>query len=130
MRLRAPHTSPQPYLNDDYLLLNSERRADGIVLEALIRDQPQSDLIPKVVRGLLAHRTQGRWGNTQENVFILLALDRYFQTYEKATPDFVARVGWGMPSRRAAIQGRSTIDSKCMCRCLILRRRATRTQVS
>ena len=33
--------------------------------------------------------------NTQENVFILLALDRYFNTYEKQTPDFIARVWLG-----------------------------------
>jgi uncharacterized protein YfaS (alpha-2-macroglobulin family) len=52
-------------------------------------------LIPKIVRGLLAHRTEGRWGNTQENAFVLLALDRYFRTYEKATPDFVARAWLG-----------------------------------
>jgi uncharacterized protein YfaS (alpha-2-macroglobulin family) len=47
------------------------------------------------VRGLLGGRTRGRWMNTQENVFILLALDRYFNTYEKTTPDFVARVWLG-----------------------------------
>jgi len=83
------------YADSDYLLLHSSRRADGVILEALIGDQPQSDLIPKIVRGLLAHRKQGRWENTQENVFILLALDRYFNTYEKTTPDFVARAWVG-----------------------------------
>ncbi len=77
---------------DGYLLLASNRRADGIILEALIKSQPDSDLIAKIVRGLLAHRKRGRWSNTQENVFILLALDRYFQTYEAQTPEFVARV--------------------------------------
>lgn len=83
------------YSDGEHLLLASERRADGIILEALIGDQPQSDLIPKIVRGLLAHRTRGRWANTQENVFILLALDRYFATYEKTTPDFIARAWLG-----------------------------------
>jgi uncharacterized protein YfaS (alpha-2-macroglobulin family) len=83
------------YSDSDYLLLNSDRRADGVILEALIGDQPNSDLIPKIVRGLLAHRTRGRWENTQENVFILLALDRYFNTFEKVTPDFVARAWLG-----------------------------------
>lgn len=83
------------YSDNDYLLLNSNRRADGVILEALIMDQPASDLIPKIVRGLLAHRTRGRWENTQENVFILLALDRYFNTFEKVTPNFVARAWLG-----------------------------------
>jgi alpha-2-macroglobulin len=97
------------YTDGEYLLLHSERRADGIILEALIGDQPQSDLIPKVVRGLLSHRKAGRWTNTQENVFILLALDRYFATYEKATPDFVARAWLGERfAGEQAFKGRST----------------------
>jgi alpha-2-macroglobulin len=52
-------------------------------------------LIPKVVNGLLANRTAGRWQNTQENVFILVALDRYFNTFESVTPNFVARLWLG-----------------------------------
>jgi uncharacterized protein YfaS (alpha-2-macroglobulin family) len=83
------------YSDQTYLLLSSDRRTDAILLDALIEDDPQSDLIPKVVNGLLAHRTKGRWGNTQENVFVLLTLDRYFNTYESQTPDFVARIWLG-----------------------------------
>jgi len=83
------------YDDQSYLLLSSDRRTDAILLDALIEDNPQSDLIPKVVNGLLAHRTKGRWGSTQENVFILLTLDRYFNTYESQTPDFVARIWLG-----------------------------------
>jgi len=97
------------YSDGDYLLLNSDRRADGVILEALIGDQPDNDLIPKIVRGLLAHRKQGRWDNTQENVFILLALDRYFNTYEKATPDFVAKAWLGDQfAGQQQFRGRST----------------------
>ena len=83
------------YGDGEYLLLHSDRRDDGIILEALIKDQPSNDLIPKVVRGLLGHRKEGKWLNTQENVFALLALDKYFSTYEKTTPDFVARAWLG-----------------------------------
>ena len=97
------------YDDGDYLILNSSRRADGVILEALIGDQPQNDLIPKLVRGLLAHRVKGRWGNTQENVFILLALDRYFKTYEKVTPNFVTRVWLGEAyAGEQQFKGRST----------------------
>jgi alpha-2-macroglobulin len=83
------------YKDGAHLILHSDRRADAIILEALIGDDPKNDLIPKIVRGLLAHRKQGRWRNTQENAFVLLALDRYFAVYEKATPDFVARAWLG-----------------------------------
>lgn len=83
------------YGDDDHVILNSDRRSDGIILDALIADQPDHPLIPKLVRGLLGHRTKGRWNNTQENVFILIALNRYFNAYEKVTPDFVSRVWLG-----------------------------------
>lgn len=83
------------YDDQTYLLLSSDRRTDAILLDALIADDQNSDLIPKVVNGLLAHRTKGRWYNTQENVFVLLALDRYFNTFEAQTPDFVARIWLG-----------------------------------
>jgi uncharacterized protein YfaS (alpha-2-macroglobulin family) len=83
------------YDDQTYLLLSSDRRTDAILLDALMQDNPQSDLIPKVVNGLLAHRTKGRWENTQENVFVLLSLERYFNTYEAQTPDFVAHFWLG-----------------------------------
>jgi alpha-2-macroglobulin len=97
------------YGDDAYLLLHSNRRTDAVMLDALMADQPQSDLIPKLVAGLLAHRTQGRWGNTQENAFVLLALDRYFNTYEAQTPNFVARLWLGAQfAGEATFQGRTT----------------------
>jgi uncharacterized protein YfaS (alpha-2-macroglobulin family) len=83
------------YDDQAYLLLNSNRRTDALFLDAMIADDPEYDLIPKLVNGLLAHRTRGRWSNTQENVFILLALDRYFNTFEAQTPEFVARMWLG-----------------------------------
>ncbi len=101
------------YADGEHLLLASDRRADGVILESLIFDQPQSDVIPKVVAGLLAHRTAGHWVNTQENAFVLLALDRYFRTYEKATPSFVARAWLGDKfAGEHAFQGRTTEQSR------------------
>ena len=81
------------------------------MLESLIQEQKSLDLIPKIVTGLLAHRKAGRWLNTQENAFVLLALDLYFQTYEKVTPDFVARVWLGKDyAGDHAFKGRPTDD--------------------
>jgi len=97
------------YGDDDWVILHSSRRTDGVLLDALISEAPDSSLIPKLVKGLLAHRKAGRWSNTQENAFILLALDRYFATYEKATPDFVARVWLGDHfAGEQTFRGRST----------------------
>ncbi len=83
------------YDEQNYLLLGSNRRTDAIMLEAMITDTPDSDLIPKVVNGLLSHRQKGRWNSTQENVFVLLALDKYFNTFEAQTPEFVANIWLG-----------------------------------
>lgn len=92
-----------------HLIMHSDRRADGVILEALIEDQPQSDLIPKLVSGLQAHRVRGRWANTQENAFVLLALDKYFNTYESEAPDFIARAWLGEDFvSEHAFRGRST----------------------
>ena len=97
------------YGDGAYLLLASDRRVDAVLLESLIQEQPQLDLIPKLVTGLLAHRKAGKWLNTQENTFALLALDKYFQAYEKVTPDFVARVWLGGDyAGDHAFEGRST----------------------
>ncbi len=107
------------YRDGGWLIMASNRRADGVLLEALIKVRAASgtlavqseDLIPKLVRGLLAHRTKGAWSNTQENVFILLAMDKYFNAFEKVTPDFVTRVWLGNTyAGEQAFKGRS-IDS-------------------
>ncbi len=97
------------YGDGSYLLLASDRRVDAVMLEALILEKPDLDLIPKLVAGLLAHRSAGHWLNTQENAFALLALDLYFQTYEKVTPNFVARVWLGNDAAgELPFRGRST----------------------
>src|SRR3982751_385299 len=102
------------YGDGRWLIMYSNRRADGVLLEALIKAQPNNDLIPKLVRGLLDHRVKGAWGNTQENVFILLALDKYFNAFEKVTPDFVTRIWLGNTyTGEEAFKGRS-IDSNVL----------------
>ncbi len=83
------------YSDGAHVLLHSDRRDDGVLLEALIRVDDKNTVIPKIVTGLLAHRKRGHWGSTNDNAFVLLALDRYFNTYEKVTPDFVARAWLG-----------------------------------
>ena len=61
-----------------------------MILDALISETPGSDLIVKTVNGLLGHQTRGRWSSAQDNAFILIAMNRYFHTFESVTPDMVA----------------------------------------
>jgi uncharacterized protein YfaS (alpha-2-macroglobulin family) len=97
------------YGDGAYLLLGSDRRVDAVMLESLIQEQKDLDLIPKLVTGLLAHRKRGRWLNTQDNTFVLMALDLYFKTYEKVTPNFVSRIWLGNDyAGDHAFRGRTT----------------------
>ena len=97
------------YAEDAYVIAQSERRTDGIALDALVTETPDSDLIPKVVNGLIGNQIKGRWNNVYENAFILLALHRYFATFEDVTPDFVARVWLGdLYAAESTFDGRTT----------------------
>lgn len=97
------------FAEDAWVIAQSDRRTDGIVLDALITETPDSDLIPKVVNGLIGNQINGRWNNVYENAFILLALHRYFETFEDVTPDFVARVWLGdLYAAEATFDGRTT----------------------
>ncbi|MBV9773579.1 MAG: carboxypeptidase regulatory-like domain-containing protein, partial [Gemmatimonadetes bacterium] len=91
----ATATFATSYGEGEYLVLHSSRRTDAVLLEALMAADPGSDLVPKLVRGLLEQRRRGRWESTQENAWVLLALDRYFAAYERTTPDFLARAWLG-----------------------------------
>ena len=110
------------YSDGAHVLLHSSRRADGILLDALIQVDPDNDLIPKLVRGLLAHRVKGRWSSTQENAFVLLAMDRYFKVFEGTTPNFVSRVWLGETFLQVNIHLKDGLLRRQhpMCRCLCL----------
>jgi uncharacterized protein YfaS (alpha-2-macroglobulin family) len=111
---RAVETAGAAHFAADYgdgasLIMQSDHRTDAIVLAALIDQAPTSDLIPKVVNGLLASRVQGQWQGIQENTFVLVALRSYFDTFESQTPDFVARVWLGeRAAGEHAFTGRQT----------------------
>ncbi len=83
------------YSSDGHWHMHSERRADAVVLGALIRATPKSDVVGKLMRGLMDKRTQGRWSNTQENAFVLIAGLDYFRAYESTEPELSAKVWFG-----------------------------------
>lgn len=90
-------TFTSAYDEGEYLVLSSQTRANAIILDALIRLEPTSDIIPKVVNALVGNQRnpQGHWGSVQENSFVLLALKSYFDAYEAQAPDFVANMWLG-----------------------------------
>jgi hypothetical protein len=98
-------------LSDPYLLWfwNSNVRSTAIVLNTLVRaGAPPADVTP-LVRWLVAARSNGRWGNTQENAIAMHALVTYYRKYETQVPNFTATVRLGTEELvRATFKGRST----------------------
>lgn len=96
------------YLESERLLLVSNNRTSALALDALIRERPQHAVIPKLARGVLDGRHQGRWASTQENLVALQAIRRYFDTFEKATPRYTGQLWLGDAAyAQRAFAGRS-----------------------
>ncbi|CAF2888260.1 unnamed protein product [Rotaria sp. Silwood2] len=74
------------------VMLHSNQRTDAILLESLLCIDPNSTLCTKLCKGLQANKVKGAWKSTQENCFVLVALDKYFHIKEKDTPDFVTNI--------------------------------------
>ena len=71
-------------LADPYLLWfwNSNVRSTAIVLHSLVQAGASDAPLVQLVRWLMTARTNGRWGNTQENAHAMAALVAYYRKYE------------------------------------------------
>jgi alpha-2-macroglobulin len=58
----------------DWWNMNSDTRSTAIVLGALVKLDPDNNLIPNVVRWLMVARTAQAWETTQETVWALISL--------------------------------------------------------
>src|SRR5262249_54961702 len=58
-------------------------RTTALVLTALLRSAPQSDLLPNVVRWLMAARQEDHWYTTQETVWSIEALAEWMITTDE-----------------------------------------------
>lgn len=61
----------------DYWTMNTNTRSTAIVLDALVRLDPENPLIPNAVRWLMTARREGHWETTQETAISLIALTDY-----------------------------------------------------
>jgi uncharacterized protein YfaS (alpha-2-macroglobulin family) len=77
------------------LLLVSSTKSSALVLDALLREAPQHALVAKLARGILDARKRGRWISTQENLAVLQSMRRYFDNYEKDTPNYTGKLWLG-----------------------------------
>ena len=91
-------------------LWSSDVRTNGILLQTLATVTPDHPYVGKLAAYLAkARRANGRFSNTQEAAFALMALSEVVRTKEKATPDFEGRVVLGGKTvAEAPFHGRST----------------------
>jgi uncharacterized protein YfaS (alpha-2-macroglobulin family) len=88
---------------------STNARSTALVLDGLVRRGDDPALVPGLVRWLLAARTNGRWGNTQENASALESLVAYYRAFERDEPNMTATVAIGSRTvGTATFRGRST----------------------
>ena len=76
----------------DYWTMSTDTRSTSIVLEALVKIQPDNPLIPNVVRWLMAVRQDGRWESTQETAWAVMALTDYMVVSGELEADYSYKV--------------------------------------
>ena len=68
--------------------MNTDIRTTAIVLWAMSRLEPDSALLPNIVRWLMAVRKDGYWETTQATAWSLLSLVEYMRASGELKGDF------------------------------------------
>ncbi len=90
----------------------SNVKTTAAVVSALMEANQDKSFAEKAVNWLLASQKNGRWNNTQENIFALEALNLYFKKYESQEPNFTAKIMLALqPLLEQSFKGR-TLDVK------------------
>ena len=77
----------------DWWAMNSDTRTTAIILDALVRLDPQNALIPNVVRWLMvARKLEGMWSTTQETAWALIAFTDWMRYTGELQADYGYRV--------------------------------------
>ncbi len=113
----AAATVTARYQEAERLLLVSTNKTTALALDALMREAPEHALVPKLARGVLDARRGGRWSTTQENLVVLRTMRRFFDTYEKATPNYQGKLWFGRAAYaeqafvgRSGVRGQVAVD--------------------
>ena len=75
--------------------MNTNNRSTALVLQAMVRIMPNHNMIPKLVRHLLAVRELGHWDTTQSTVASLFALVEFLKNTGELDADYTATVAIG-----------------------------------
>lgn len=86
-------------------LFDSPARSQAMTLLALLQVTPDDPIVDDLARGLVQQRHAGRWRNTQENAYSLLAMAGYARVREAAVPDHRVEA-WIGPRRALTVEHR------------------------
>jgi uncharacterized protein YfaS (alpha-2-macroglobulin family) len=75
--------------------LSSPARESALMLSTLLEVDPASPQVVALVTRLHGYRVDGRWGNTQENAYALLALGKYASHHGDVGSNYTASVRIG-----------------------------------
>jgi alpha-2-macroglobulin len=89
---------------------SSDSRTTALVLLALLEIAPGHPAITRLGDGLLGARVDGRWRNTQENLYALLALARLGKARAAAAPVTATVSVGGQLAGRHEISGRGVFE--------------------
>jgi len=97
LRNQVVQTAASAQLNelgspDSFYFLGSQVRDQALFIEAMLQTHPQDPLNTKLIRALLGHRQKGRWNNTQDNLWSLIAMRSYALQKEAMAPDFTVGI--------------------------------------
>jgi uncharacterized protein YfaS (alpha-2-macroglobulin family) len=59
--------------------MNTDARTTAIVLQAVVRIEPEHVLLPRIIRGMLAARIDGHWDTTQSTAQAVLSFVEYLK---------------------------------------------------
>lgn len=100
---------------DDHWNWSTDTRSTALALNALLKIQPESELLPNIVRHLVSVREgRGYWGSPQENTWSIIALTNWMLFSGELNSDYMYSVsvnGLGL-LRVAPLLGEELVDDE------------------
>jgi alpha-2-macroglobulin len=74
--------------SNDYYNWGTDTRSTAVILDAMIRLDPQNPITANAVRWLMRNRNNGHWASTQETAWTLLSLTNWMRVSGDLTADY------------------------------------------
>ncbi len=95
---------------NDYWNWNTDTRTTALVLNAFVRLNPESDLIPNIVRYLMIQRRADHWETSQETAWSVMALTNWMVASGELNPDYAYDVSLNGETRLSGQANPATVN--------------------